>query len=267
MNPALLEQLRGQASCCQCTRQLLVPELSSTSVLDFGNHIPSCRRVTFLHAVLVALPLLPSVDVSDSFSLVEAEKTHPAQSNMSQCILDMPLSSQCSLTLHSAHSQCALRGEQGGKGFLNTGLFVEGGRSSMQEPLFVPLLLPRSLEPSKQTGMNVLMRISVCQFQDQEITDQIPIVQDTINSQKRDLLQMTGKNFATLNEVPFRKCEWRQTNSKHQQQCPYKACKLILLSSLGKCPLLLLFTQEGQLHDKSVGQSLCLRMASSGLLF
>lgn len=103
MKPALPVQTGEQNVHLKADRLLPVSTTAAAFVPE-PSYIPSCRRVTFLHAVLVALPLLPSVDVSDSFSLVEAEKTHPAQSNMSQCILVMPLSSQHSLLSHCAHS-------------------------------------------------------------------------------------------------------------------------------------------------------------------
>lgn len=165
---------------------------------------------------------LPSVDVGDSFSLVEAEKTRPAQSSMSQCILDMPLSSQHSPIFTVLTPSVLSEGSREEKGFLNTGLFVEGRRESQQAGASFcsfTFCLALSLELSKQTDVHIVRRISLCQFQDQEIVDQIPIVQDTINSQKTDLLQMTGKKFATLPEVPFRVSGDRQTNTNCQQQC------------------------------------------------
>lgn len=72
----------------------------------------------------------PSVDGSDSFSLVEAEKTSPAQSSVSQCILDMPLSSQHSSIFTVLTPSVLSEGSREEKGFLNTGLFVEGRRES-----------------------------------------------------------------------------------------------------------------------------------------
>lgn len=64
--------------------------------LDFWKFIsyPS-NREAFLHVQCMLLASFHlSVDVSNSFSLVEAEKTHLAQSNMSQCMLYMPFPSQ-----------------------------------------------------------------------------------------------------------------------------------------------------------------------------
>lgn len=86
--------------------------------LDFGKCISHpYSHVAFHHVQSVLLfSFCLSVDVSDSFSLVEAEKTHLAQSNMSQCILYIPLSSQYSSWFLTAFiPSVSHRGECGGK--------------------------------------------------------------------------------------------------------------------------------------------------------
>lgn len=80
------------------------------------------KCVAFLHVQGLLLSSFPlSVDVSDSFSLVEAEKTHLAQSNMSQCMPYIPLSSQHS-SLFLTVFLVPHRREHGGK--MIVGCFV-----------------------------------------------------------------------------------------------------------------------------------------------
>lgn len=71
--------------------------------------------------VYVALLLLPFCRW-DSFSLVEAEKTHLAQSNMSQCMLYIPFSSQRSSWFLAGLLVFLAEGSMEEKGFLNSRL-------------------------------------------------------------------------------------------------------------------------------------------------
>jgi hypothetical protein len=107
-----------QTYCCQLGKTAwdCYGILPTSIYLDFGNFISySCELVAFLHVQCVLLFCCP-VDVSDSFSLVEAEKTHLAGSNMSQCILYIPLSSQHSSWFLTVFiPSVSHRGEQRGK--------------------------------------------------------------------------------------------------------------------------------------------------------
>lgn len=54
--PCPAEQLRGRQVAASALGHCF-PRALLHRVWDFGTHIPSCRRVTFLYAMLAALPL------------------------------------------------------------------------------------------------------------------------------------------------------------------------------------------------------------------
>lgn len=92
-------------------------------------HFYSCIHVGFHHVQCVALLFLPFRRCKWFFFISKVEKTHLAQSNMSQYILYIPLSSQySSWFLTALIPSVSHRGEHEGKWFLNIRLFGDRGK-------------------------------------------------------------------------------------------------------------------------------------------
>lgn len=113
-------------------KQTYLCESGETAFCSFSqSHLFRFLKVHFLsfwtcgipsRTVYVALLLLP-FGRCDSFSLVEAEKTHLAQSNMSQCMLYIPFSSQHSSWFLAVLLVFLAEGSMEEKWFLNSRLF------------------------------------------------------------------------------------------------------------------------------------------------